>query len=331
MGVRTFQAEDEIAAAAAAVGAAYAGSLAVTTTSGPGMLLKAETVNLALMMELPLIIIDIQRGGPSTGLPTKTEQSDLLMAMYGRNGESPVPIIAARSPGDCFYAAIEAARIALSSMSPVILLSDGYIANGAEPWKIPDMSKIAPIPVTFHTDASTFKPYARDDRLKRPWAIPGTPGLEHRLGGLEKENITGNVSYTPDNHDAMCRLRAEKVQKVALSYAPTEVFGDERGDLLVIGWGGTHGAIRAGVKAARERGLKVGHVQLRHLNPLPDDLGEIMKRYKRVLVPELNLGQLSVLIRSRYLVDARPYTKIQGKPFKESEIFHAIKAQLEAN
>ncbi len=331
MGVRTFQAEDEIAAAAAAVGAAYAGSLAVTTTSGPGMLLKAETVNLALMMELPLIIIDVQRGGPSTGLPTKTEQSDLLMAMYGRNGESPVPIIAARTPGDCFYAAIEAARIAVSSMTPVILLSDGYIANGAEPWKLPDMAKIAPIPVAFHTDPATYKPYARDDRLKRPWAIPGTPGLEHRLGGLEKENITGNVSYTPDNHDAMCRLRAEKVQKVAQSYAPTEVFGDERGDLLVIGWGGTHGAIRAGVKMARERELKVGHVQLRHLNPLPDDLGEIMKRYKRVLVPELNLGQLSLLIRARYLIDARPFTKIQGKPFKESEIFHAIKAQLEAN
>jgi 2-oxoglutarate ferredoxin oxidoreductase subunit alpha len=331
MGVRTFQAEDEIAAAAAAVGAAYSGSLAVTTTSGPGMLLKAETVNLSLMMELPLIIIDVQRGGPSTGLPTKTEQSDLLMAMYGRNGESPVPIIAARTPGDCFYAAIEAARIALTSMSPVILLSDGYIANGAEPWKIPDMSKIAPIPVAFHTDPATYKPYARNEHLGRPWAIPGTPGLEHRLGGLEKENISGNVSYTPDNHDAMCRLRAEKVQRVANTYAPTEIFGDDRGDMLVIGWGGTQGAIRAGVKTAREGGLKVGHVQLLNLNPLPNDLGDILKRYKRVLVPELNLGQLSLLIRSRYLVDARPYTKIQGKPFKESEIFHAIKAQLEAN
>jgi 2-oxoglutarate ferredoxin oxidoreductase subunit alpha len=331
MGVRTFQAEDEIAAAAAAVGAAYTGALAVTTTSGPGMLLKAETVNLALMMELPLIIINIQRGGPSTGLPTKTEQSDLLMSMYGRNGESPVPIIAARSPGDCFYAAIEAARIALTSMSPVILLSDGYIANGAEPWKVPDMAKIAPIPVEFHTDPATYKPYARNEKLGRPWAIPGTPGLEHRLGGLEKENITGNVSYTPDNHDAMCRLRADKVQRVAETYGPTEIFGDERGDLLVIGWGGTQGAIRAGVKAARERGLKVGHIQLLNLNPLPNDLGDILKRYKRVLVPELNLGQLSLLIRARYLVDARPYTKIQGKPFKESEIFHAIKAQLEAN
>jgi 2-oxoglutarate ferredoxin oxidoreductase subunit alpha len=331
MGVRTFQAEDEIAAAAAAVGAAYAGSLAVTTTSGPGMLLKAETINLALMYELPLIIIDVQRGGPSTGLPTKTEQSDLLMAMYGRNGESPVPIIAARSPGDCFYAAIEAARIAVTSMTPVILLSDGYIANGAEPWKVPDMSKIAPIPVQFHTDPASYKPYARNDKLGRPWAIPGTPGLEHRIGGLEKENISGNVSYSPDNHDAMCRLRADKVQKAAQDYAPTEIYGDHSGDLLVVGWGGTFGAIRAGVKLARERDLKVGQVHLRNMNPLPNDLGDILKRYKRVLVPELNLGQLSVLIRARYLVDAKPYTKIQGKPFKESEIFHAIAALLEAN
>jgi 2-oxoglutarate ferredoxin oxidoreductase subunit alpha len=331
MGVRTFQAEDEIAAAAAAVGAAYAGSLAVTTTSGPGMLLKAETVNLALMYELPLIIIDVQRGGPSTGLPTKTEQSDLLMAMYGRNGESPLPIIAARSPGDCFYAAIEAARIALTSMTPVILLSDGYIANGAEPWKVPDMSKIAPIPVQFHTDPATYKPYGRNEKLGRPWAIPGTPGLEHRIGGLEKENITGNVSYSPENHDAMSRLRAEKVQKAAADYAPTEIYGDERGDLVVIGWGGTFGAIRAGVKAAREKGLKVAQVHLRNMNPLPNDLGDIMKRYKRVLVPELNLGQLSLLLRARYLVDARPYTKMQGKPFKESEILHAIMALLEAN
>lgn len=330
MGVRTFQAEDEIAAAAAAVGAAYAGSLAVTTTSGPGMLLKAETINLALMLELPLVIIDVQRGGPSTGLPTKTEQSDLLMAMYGRNGESPIPIIAARGPGDCFHAAIDAARIALESMTPVILLSDGYIANGAEPWKIPDMARIPPIPVKFHTDPATFKPYARNDLLARPWAIPGTPGLEHRVGGLEKENVSGNVSYTPENHELMSRLRAEKVQKIAERYARTEIYGDEAGDLLVIGWGGTFGAIRAGVKSMRERGHKIGQVHLRNLNPLPNDLGDILGRYKRVLVPELNLGQLSTLLRARYLVDARPYTKIQGKPFRESEIHHAIAAQLEA-
>jgi 2-oxoglutarate ferredoxin oxidoreductase subunit alpha len=331
MGVRTFQAEDEIAAAAAAVGAAYAGQLAVTTTSGPGMLLKAESINLALMLELPLVIVDIQRGGPSTGLPTKTEQSDLLMAMYGRNGESPIPIIAARAPGDCFYAAIEAARIAIESMTPVILLSDGYIANGAEPWKIPDMEKLPRIPVTFHTDPATFKPYARNELLARPWAIPGTPGLEHRVGGLEKENITGNVSYAPDNHDYMCRLRADKVQKIAERYAPTEVFGDEQGDLVVVGWGGTFGAIRAGVVAARKRGLKVGQVHLRNLNPLPNDLNTILRRYRRVLVPELNLGQLSQLLRARYLIDARSYTKMQGKPFKESEILNAIVAQLEAN
>jgi len=331
LGVRTFQAEDEIAAIASAVGASYSGALAITTTSGPGMLLKAEAMNLALMMELPLVIIDIQRGGPSTGLPTKTEQSDLMMAMYGRNGESPIPIIAPCSPGDCFYAAIEAARIALESMSPVILLSDGYIANGAEPWKVPQMDKIPRINVKFATDPATFKPYARDEHLARPWAIPGTPGLEHRIGGIEKENISGNVSYTPENHEFMSHLRAEKVQKVADRYARTEIFGDEAGDLLVIGWGGTHGAIRSGVKAMRARGHKIGHVQLRNLNPLPNDLGDIMRRYQRVLVPELNLGQLSQIIRARYLVDARPYNKIQGKPFKESEIFDAIAAQLEAH
>jgi 2-oxoglutarate/2-oxoacid ferredoxin oxidoreductase subunit alpha len=331
MGVRTFQAEDEIAACAAAIGAAYAGSLAVTTTSGPGMLLKAESINLALMMELPLIIIDIQRGGPSTGLPTKTEQSDLLMAMYGRNGESPLPIIAPRAPGDCFFAAIEAARIALESMTPVILLSDGYIANGAEPWKIPDMAKIPKIPVQFHTDPATFKPYLRNEVLARPWAIPGTPGLEHRIGGIEKENVSGNVSYTPENHELMSRLRAEKVQKAAERYPRTEIHGDEAGDLLVLGWGGTFGAIRAGVNSMRARGHKIGQVHLRNLNPLPNDLGDILKRYKRVLVPELNLGQLSQIIRARYLIDARPYTKIQGKPFKESEIHDAIASQLEAN
>ena len=328
MGVRTFQAEDEIAAVAAAVGAAYAGSLAITTTSGPGMLLKAEAINLALMMELPLLIIDVQRGGPSTGLPTKTEQSDLLMAMYGRNGESPIPIIAPRTPGDCFYAAIEAARIALESMTPVILLSDGYIANGAEPWKVPDMAKIPRIDVKFHTDPATYKPYGRDDKLARPWAIPGTPGLEHRIGGLEKENVTGTVSYTAENHELMSRVRQEKVQKVAERYPRTEIYGDEAGDLLVIGWGGTFGAIRAGVKGMRERGHKIGQVHLRNLNPLPNDLGDILRRYKRVLVPELNLGQLSMLLRARYLVDAKPYTKIQGKPFKESEILQAIAGQL---
>jgi 2-oxoglutarate ferredoxin oxidoreductase subunit alpha len=296
------------------------------------MLLKAESVNLALMYELPLLIIDVQRGGPSTGLPTKTEQADLLMAMYGRNGESPIPIIAARSPGDCFYAAIEAARMALESMTPVILLSDGYIANGAEPWKVPDMSKIAPIAVKFATDKASYQPYARDEKLSRPWAIPGTPGLEHRIGGLEKENVTGNVSYSPENHELMSKLRAEKVQKIAERYARTEIYGDEAGDVLVIGWGGTFGAIRAGVKGARSRGLKVGQVHLRNLNPLPNDLHDVLRRYKRVLVPELNFGQLSALLRARYLVDARSYNRMQGKPFKESEILEAIiKTQLEIN
>ncbi|HEX5658141.1 MAG TPA: 2-oxoacid:acceptor oxidoreductase subunit alpha [Polyangiales bacterium] len=328
MGVRTFQAEDEIAAVAAAVGAAYSGALAITTTSGPGMLLKAEAINLALMIELPLVIIDVQRGGPSTGLPTKTEQSDLLMAMFGRNGESPIPIIAPRSPGDCFYAAIEAARIAVESMTPVILLSDGYIANGAEPWRVPNMAQIPPIEVKFHTDAEDFKPYSRNEKLARPWAIPGTPGIEHRVGGIEKEAGSGNISYSPENHELMSRLRAEKVQKVADRYAPTEVYGDTEGELLVIGWGGTFGAIRAGVKGMRERGHKIGQVHLRNLNPLPNDLGTILKKYQRVLVPELNLGQLSMLLRARYLVDAKPYTKIQGKPFKESEILDAIAAQL---
>ena len=331
MGVRTFQAEDEIAAVSAAVGAAYAGALAVTTTSGPGMLLKAEAINLALMMELPLIVIDVQRGGPSTGLPTKTEQSDLLMAMYGRNGESPIPIVAAQAPGDCFYAAIDAARIALSSMTPVILLSDGYLANGAEPWKIPELCEIAPLPVHFHTDPLCFQPYARDANLARPWAVPGTPGLEHRIGGLEKENVSGAVSYTPENHELMSRLRAEKILKVAERYPATEIHGDQSGELLVIGWGGTFGAIRAGVKSMRARGHRIGQVHLRNLNPLPSDLGEILRRYARVLVPELNLGQLSLLLRARYLVDARSYAKIQGKPFKESEIHDAIAAQLEAN
>ena len=324
LGVRTFQAEDEIAAIGSAIGAAYAGSLALTTTSGPGIALKSEAMNLAMILELPLIICNVQRGGPSTGLPTKTEQSDLLQVLYGRNGESPIPIVAASAPGDCFYAAIEAARIALTSMTPVILLMDGYLANGAEPWRIPDMAELPRIPVAFHTDPATFQPYARDENLARPWAIPGTPGLEHRVGGLEKANITGNVSYDPMNHDAMCRLRAEKVARIANSLPPTEIYGDAEGDVLVVGWGGTLGALRAGVEAARRGGHKVGHVHLRHLNPLPKDLGDILKRYRKVLVPELNLGQLWMILRAKYLVDAISINKIQGKPFKEIEIARAI-------
>ncbi len=331
MGVKTFQAEDEIAAVCSAIGAAYTGALALTTTSGPGLALKAEAVGLALTLELPLVICDIQRAGPSTGMPTKTEQADLLQALFGRNGESPIPVIAARSPGDAFHAAIEACRIALRHMIPVVLLSDGYIANSAEPWSVPVMADLPRIEVHFRTDPEGFAPYLRDERLARPWAIPGVPGLEHRIGGIEKQNITGNISYDPANHELMSKLRAERVEKIADELPPTEVHGDGSGDLLVVGWGGTFGAIRGGVARMRERGHTVGHVQLRHLNPFPRDFGEILRRYDRVLVPELNLGQLVRLIRARYLIDAKSYPKIQGQPFKEAEIVEAIKSQLEAH
>jgi 2-oxoglutarate ferredoxin oxidoreductase subunit alpha len=331
LGVRTFQAEDEIAAICSAIGAAYSGALALTTTSGPGLALKGEGMGLALMLELPLVIVDVQRAGPSTGMPTKTEQADLLQAMYGRNGEAPIPVLAASTPGDCFYVAIEACRVALQHMTPVVLLSDGYIANGAEPWSVPDMSKLPRIPVNFRTDRDGFQPYSRDERLARPWALPGTPGLEHRIGGIEKQHLTGNISYDAANHEFMSKLRHERVQKIADELPPTEIFGDPSGDLLIVGWGDTFGAIRAGVEATRPQGHKIGHVHLRWLNPLPNDLGEILKRYKRVLVPEINLGQLVKLLRARYLVDARSYPKIQGQPFKESEIIAGIKQQLESN
>jgi 2-oxoglutarate ferredoxin oxidoreductase subunit alpha len=254
-----------------------------------------------------------------------------MQAMYGRNGEAPLPVIAAKSPGDCFYTAVEACRMAVTHMIPVILLSDGFVANSAEPWRVPDMSKLAPIKVRFHTEKKDFAPYARDEHLARPWALPGTPGLEHRIGGIEKQHLTGNISYDAANHEFMCKLRAERVQKIADSLPPTEVYGDPSGELLVIGWGDSYGAIRAGVENVRAGGAKVGHVHLRWINPFPNDLGDIMKRYKRVLVPELNLGQLVKLIRARYLVDARSFPKIQGQPFKEQEIVAAIKQQLEAN
>ena len=330
LGVKTYQAEDEIAAIGGVIGAAYAGGLGLTTTSGPGVALKSEAMNLAMMLELPLVVADIQRGGPSTGLPTKTEQSDLLQVLFGRNGESPIPVVAASGPGDCFYAAVEACRIAIESMTPVVFLSDGYVANGAEPWRIPQMSALAPIDVKFRTDPNGFKPYDRDDKLARPWAVPGTPGLEHRIGGLEKQNLTGNISYDPVNHDSMVRLRAEKVRRIADRLPPTEVFGDPDGQVLVIGWGGTFGALRAGVEKVRALGHRVGHVHLRHLNPLPNDLGDILGRYTQVLVPELNLGQLSMVLRARYLVDVQGLNKVQGKPFKESEIVRAILSRLEA-
>ncbi len=320
-GVVTFQAEDEIAAITSAIGAAYAGCLAITTTSGPGMALKTEAIGLATMVELPLVVVDIQRGGPSTGLPTKTEQADLFQALFGRNSEAPVPVLAASSPGDCFWVALEASRIAIKYMTPVIVLSDGYLANGAEPWRIPDASELPEIPVSFRTEPAGFHPYARDPHtLARPWAVPGTAGLEHRIGGLEKQDVTGNVSYDALNHEAMVRLRAAKVQAVLAEVPDAVAAGDPEGELLIVGWGSTCGAITAALGAARARGRRVGHVQLRHLNPLPGNLGALLKRYRRVLVPELNLGQLLWLLRARYLVDAEGYAKVQGKPFKQGEL-----------
>jgi 2-oxoglutarate ferredoxin oxidoreductase subunit alpha len=330
-GVVTFQAEDEIAAITAAIGAAYTGALAITTTSGPGMALKGEAIGLATMLELPLVVCNIQRGGPSTGLPTKTEQADLFQALFGRNSEAPVPVLAACSPGDCFWIALEASRIAIKYMVPVIVLSDGYLANGAEPWRIPALAELPEIPVRFRTDPEGFLPYARDPQtLSRPWAIPGTPGLEHRIGGLEKQQETGHVSYDPLNHEAMVRLRAAKVEAVAQDIPDVEPAGDPEGELVIIGWGSTYGAITAAMQAERERGRRIGHVHLRHLNPLPRNLGEVLKRYRRVLVPELNMGQLRFVLRARYLIDAEGYSKVQGKPFKQSELQARIESMLES-
>lgn len=331
LGVKTFQAEDEIAAACSAIGAAYAGGLALTTTSGPGLALKSEAIGLAHMLEVPLVIVDVQRGGPSTGLPTKTEQSDLMQAMYGRNGDAPVPVVAAHTAGDCFYAAIEACRIAVEYMTPVMLLSDGFLANSAAPWRVPQMSELDAIKVAFRTNPDGFQPYMRDDKLSRPWVIPGVPGMEHRIGGIEKEHLTGAISYDPHNHEYMTKLRAQKVDNVASSYRPIEVEGDPEGDILVVGWGGTYGAIQAGVSTMRDKGHKIGHLQLRNLHPFPQGLGKVLKRYRRVLVPELNNGQLVKLIRAEFLVDAHSLPKIQGLPFKEHEITAALTAQLEAN
>jgi len=330
-GVTTFQAEDEIAAAGAALGAAFGGSIGITTSSGPGMNLKMETIGLAVTVELPMVIVDIQRAGPSTGMPTKTEQADLLQAMYGRHGESPIPIIAALTPSDCFYAAFEAVRLAIKYMTPVILMTDGYLANGAEPWLVPTFADLPDIPVTFRTDPSGFFPYVRDEEtLSRPWVRPGTPGLEHRIGGLSKEHITGNVSYSPANHEQMIRLRARKIAGIAREIPATKVSGAEAGDVLVVGWGGTYGAIAAAVKDLTARGKAVGHVHLRYLNPLPPDLGDILSRYKKVLVPELNMGQLSKILRAEFLVDAVGMNKIQGRPFKISELVTRIQRLLDA-
>ncbi len=320
-GVVTFQAEDEIAAITSAIGAAYAGSLAITTTSGPGMALKTEAIGLATMVELPLVVVDIQRGGPSTGLPTKTEQADLLQALFGRNSEAPVPVLAPSSPGDCFWVAFEASRIAIKYMVPVIVLSDGYLANGAEPWRVPAVEELPEIPVRFRTDPAGFRPYAREPHtLARPWVVPGTPGLEHRIGGLEKEDGSGNISYDPLNHETMVRLRAAKVEAVAADVPDALPAGDPDGELLLVGWGSTGGAITAALRAQREKGRRIGHVHLRHLNPLPKNLGDVIQRYRRVLVPELNMGQLLWVLRAKYLVDAVGYSKVQGKPFMQSEI-----------
>jgi 2-oxoglutarate ferredoxin oxidoreductase subunit alpha len=337
-GVRTFQAEDEISAASAALGASFGGSLAVTTTSGPGMLLKAETVNLAVSLELPLVVIDVQRAGPSTGMPTKTEQTDLLMALYGRNGESPVPVIAAQSPSDCFFAAIEAARIAVTYRTPVILLSDGYLGNGSEPWRVPDIADLPDLAAGFAfateadkpADGSDFQPFTRDPRtLARPWAIPGTPGLEHRIGGIEKADGSGNISYDPDNHDLMVRTRAAKIEGIASSIPPLEV-DDPSGAarLLVLGWGSTYGSIGAAVRRARHAGHNVAQVHLRHMNPFPANLGEVLRSYDKVLLPEINLGQLALLLRGRFLVDVISYNRVRGLPFRAAELAEAIEEVL---
>ena len=328
-GVITFQAEDEIAAVTSAIGAAYAGAIGITTTSGPGMALKTEAMGLAVAVELPLVICDIQRGGPSTGLPTKTEQADLLQALYGRNSEAPIPVLAPCTPGDCFWIAMEATRIAIKYMVPVIILSDGYLANGAEPWKIPDIPELPEIPVHFETNPENFQPYRRDPQtLARPWAVPGTPGLEHRIGGLEKQDVTGNVNYEPLNHERMVRLRAEKVAGIAQDIPDVVPVGADSGDLVIVSWGSTSGPITAALKSDKFNGRRIGHVHLRHLNPLPKNLGDVLMRYDKVLVPEMNMGQLVMVLRAKYLVDAEGFNKIQGKPFKTSEIERKIEQVL---
>ncbi|MGH3440471.1 MAG: 2-oxoacid:acceptor oxidoreductase subunit alpha [Nitriliruptorales bacterium] len=333
-GVRTFQAEDEIAAVGAALGAAFAGALGVTASSGPGVALKSETIGLGVSVELPLLVIDVQRGGPSTGLPTKTEQADLLQVMFGRNGEAPVPVVAAMSPGDTFEATFEAARIALKYRTPVVLLTDGYIANGSEPWRLPDVDALPAIDVGFATEPNaedgSFQPFLRDpETLARPWAVPGTPGLQHRVGGLEKADVTGDISYDPANHHKMTILRQAKVDGMARDIAPAEVEGDEDAELLVVGWGSTYGAIRSAVRRVRASGRKAAHVHLRHLNPFPPNLGELLKSYPRVLVPEMNMGQLRMLLRARFLVDAEGYNQIRGQPFRAAELEEQINAILD--
>lgn len=328
-GVTTFQAEDEIAAIASAIGASYAGSLGVTSSSGPGIALKTEAIGLAIMTELPLVIVNSQRGGPSTGLPTKTEQSDLYQAVYGRNGDAPMPVLAARSPADAFDCAIEACRIAVDYMTPVMLLTDGYIANAAEPWKVPDMAGYAPFPVEFTAGDDAPKPYERDEKLKRPWIKPGTPGLMHRIGGIEKQVNTGNIDYAPDNHQAMTDLRQAKVAGIADSIPDQEVsLGTAGGKLAIVGWGSTFGPIHQAVLRARAKGQDVSHIHLRHIWPMPKNLGELLKSYDKILVPEMNTGQLKTVLRDQYLVDAKPLNKVSGQPFRIAEIEAAIEEAL---
>ncbi len=332
-GVKTYQAEDEIAGIASAIGASYGGALGVTTSSGPGIALKGEAMGLAMMLEIPLVIVNVQRGGPSTGLPTKTEQSDLMQAYYGRNGEAPMPIISANSPADCFDAVYEAARVSLQHMVPVIFLTDGYIANGAEPWKFPNADQLAPITVQFKTELAEgeekYKPYARDEKLARPWAVPGTPGLEHRIGGLEKQDVTGNVSYDAENHQVMIKLRQAKVDKIA-DYIPLQQLdsGPEKGKILVLGWGSTYGAIKSAVAELQAQGHAVSHAHLRYIRPFPKNLGEILKNFDTVLVPEINNGQLIKIIRDTYLIDAKGYNKMMGVPITKTELVMKLEEML---
>jgi 2-oxoglutarate/2-oxoacid ferredoxin oxidoreductase subunit alpha len=329
-GVRTFQAEDEIAAIGSAIGAAFGGALALTASSGPGIALKGEAMGLAVMVELPVVIVNVQRAGPSTGMPTKNEQSDLLQAMYGRNGDAPLPIVAPATPAECFDYAIEACRIALKYMTPVVYLSDAFLATGSEPWRIPEPSDLPDISVPNHTDAATFRPYERDpDTLSRPWALPGTPGMEHRIGGLEKADVTGQISYDPDNHQRMTDLRARKIAGIADDIPRLDVHGPERGDLLILGWGSTYGALRTAVERLQRGGSAVAHAHLRHLNPFPRDTGEVLSRYRRVLIPEINTGQLRLLIRGRYLVDAVGLNQVRGKPFPVPEVVKAARLLLD--
>lgn len=319
-GVVTFQAEDEIAGIASAIGAAFAGSLALTTTSGPGLSLKVEAIGLAIMTELPLCIVDVQRGGPSTGLPTKTEQADLFQALYGRHGEAPLVVLSAQSPADCYFMSVEAARLAVKYMTPVILLTDGYLAFGSEPLKIPELNELPEIPVSFRKDANDFHPYTRDEHLARPWAIPGTPGLEHRIGGLEKKDVIGNISYDPENHQIMVDKRKEKIDGVQKDVPDMIVEGDQSGELLVLGWGSTYGAIKEAVRHIKEKGYNASQAHIRYIHPFPKNLGDILNRFKTVLIPELNMGQMATVIRSTYLRDVIQFNKVQGQPFKVAEI-----------